>query len=104
MASSNNRQTLTANGTTGLRKFIGPVSVSFSGAFLGGTAKVQRRDSSGATVDVAGTSKTAAADLVIDFPPKSINYLQTNLASATPTSPLTSFVVEMDDGEKRPTT
>ena len=101
MASASNRKTLTADGTTAFVKFIGPVAVSMYGAFLGGTAKVQRKDSTGATVDVAGTSKTAAADIVLDFPPKSVNLLAVNLASATPTSPLTSFVVEITDNETR---
>lgn len=104
MASASNRQTLTANGSTLWRKFIGPVQVSFSGAFLGGTVKVQRRDSSGAAVDVSGTSKIAADDLLIEFPPGAINWLRTNLAGASATSPLTSFVAEMGDGETRLTT
>ena len=93
-----NRQTLTADGTTTFAQFVGPVVVSFYGAFNGGTAKVQRKDDNGDTVDIAGTSNTAAADVVIDFPPDARNSLAVNLAGATPPSPLTDFIVEIKDG------
>jgi len=88
MASYGDRQTLSADGTTTFKKFIGPVRWSLTGSFGGGTAKLQARDpsstaSSGVVVDIAEASATAAVDKVIDFPQGAVNWLATNIASST---------------------
>ena len=101
MASSANRQTLTANGTTTFKRFVGPVVVSLTVVLLGGTAKVQRMDASGATVDVAGTVYPVVGDFVLDYPQNSVNIFAVNLSGASQTSPETSLVIEMTDGEDR---
>lgn len=80
---SGNRQTLSANGDTDARTYIGPVRVVFSGTFGGGTAKVQARDPSGAVVDVVNGSFSAVADKIFDFPAGESNVLSVNLAGST---------------------
>ena len=87
---------MSADGQTPPRKFVGPVRVSYTGTFGGGTAKVQARDPSGAFVDVEGTSKVAVGDFHINFPPNSVNELQTDLSSST----TPSFVVWMQGTDK----
>jgi len=96
---STTRATLTDNGSTAFVKVKGPCTVSLYGAFLGGTAKVQRIDANGDTVDIAETSKTAAADLVLDFPPGDSNRIRVNLSGGSATSPLTEFIAEINDGD-----
>ena len=77
------RQTLTANGTTTFRRFIGPVRLSLTNDFGTGTAKLQCKDPSDATVDVANGSFTATTDTIFDFPVGAINELAVNLASSS---------------------
>ena len=83
MASSGDRQTLSADGTTLVRTFWGPVSLSLTGTFGGGTAKLQLIDPSGAAIDIAGGSFTAITDTYFDFPPNTKHDLQVNIASST---------------------
>ena len=86
MASSGNRQTLGADGTTTFLPFVGLVHLSLTGGFGGGAAKVQWKDPAGNTVDIANGSFTTVTDSVFDFPPGTINELAVNLSgSTTPT-------------------
>lgn len=80
---SGNKQTLTADGDTDVKQFVGPVRVVISGGFGGGTAKVQAIDPGGIAVDVVDGSFTAAADKLFDFPANSLNIVSVNLAGST---------------------
>lgn len=84
MASAN-RQTLSADGTTTFAIYTGPVWVSITGGFGGGTAKVQRLSNASpqAAVDISDTSTTEAKDYFIEFPKGSRNHLAVNIASST---------------------
>lgn len=81
--SSGNRQTLTADGNTAARVYVGPVKLSITGSFGGGTAKLQVRDPSGALVDIANGGFTSATDTIFDFPDNSSNVLSVNVAGST---------------------
>lgn len=83
MATTGDRQTLSADGQTTPRNFVGPVRVSLTGTFGGGTFKIQAEDPSGAFVDVALTSRTAADDFIIDFPAGSENKIRGDLSGST---------------------
>lgn len=83
MPGTGNRQTLTADGTTDIKTFVGPVRLSLTGTFGGGTAKLQVRDPGGTFVDVANGSFTAATDTLFDFPEQSSNDLQIDLSGST---------------------
>ena len=83
MAGSGDRQTLIADGTTTFRRFIGPVRLSLTNDFGTGTAKLQNKDPSDATVDVANGSFTAVTDTIFDFPVDEINEIAVNLAGST---------------------
>lgn len=83
MATTGDRQTLSANGQTTPRNFVGPVRVSLTGTFGGGTFKMQAEDPTGVFVDVAGSDRTAADDFIIDFPPGGQNKLRGDLSGAT---------------------
>lgn len=86
MAGTGNRQTLTANGTTTNKTFQGPVVLSISGGFGGGTATLQRIDPSGAAVSVSNGAFTSATDTIFDFPIGASNDLQVVVTgSTTPT-------------------
>lgn len=86
MGSSGERLTLSADGNSTEYGTVGPVRMSLSGSFGGGTAKLQAKDPSGAWVDVAGGSFTIAADQLFDFPEHTQNQLRVNMAgSTTPT-------------------
>lgn len=78
--------TLTADGNTAWVDVDGPTWVSIgtgpSNSFGGGTAKIQRQEGS-ETWDIAGTSKTAAADIYLDFPEGVYATIRVNLASST---------------------
>ena len=83
MATSGDRQTLSADGQTTARNYVGPVRVSLTGTFGGGTFKMQAEDPSGAFVDIKGSARTAVDDFIIDFPPGSENKLQADLSGST---------------------
>ena len=83
MPSSGNIQQLTADGSTTAHKFIGPVHVSFSGSFGGGTIVLEANLPSDKFVTVIGSSSTAVADLFFDFPEDSITELQATLTGST---------------------
>jgi len=83
MATSGDRQVLTTNTQTTPRNYVGLVRVSLTGTFGGGTFKMQAEDPSGAFVDVAGTSRTAVDDFLIDFPPGAQNKIRGDLSGAT---------------------
>ena len=66
-------ETLSADGQTNWTSIKGPVWVSLSGTFGGGTAIIQRKNSAGTAVAIVGESHTVIADRVIDFPSDSVN-------------------------------
>ncbi len=76
-------QTLSANGSTTWQQVVGPVWVSLSGGFGGGTAKIQRKNKAGSPVDIVGESHTVAADRVIDFSTRSVNEVRVNIAASS---------------------
>ena len=76
-------ETLSADGSTTWARCEGPVWVSLSSSFGGGTAKIQRKDASGSAVDIVGESHTVAADRVLDFAPGSVNEIRVNIASSS---------------------
>ena len=83
MATTGDKQTLSADGKTTARNYVGPVRVHLSGDFGGGTFKMEAEDPSGALVDVSGTSRTAADDFLIDFPPGAQNKINGDLSGST---------------------
>ena len=83
MAGTGNKQTLAADGQTDVKIFVGPVWLSLTGTFGGGTAKLQARDPSGAFVDINNGSFTAVTDTRFDFPDGASNQLQIDLAGST---------------------
>lgn len=83
MATSGDRQVLTADGQTTARNYVGPVRVSLTDDFGGGTFKVQAEDPSGAFVDEPGTTRTAVDGYIIDYPPGAQNKLQGDLSGST---------------------
>ncbi len=87
MAQSNqgngDRQTLSADDDTDAKRYGGPVRLSLTGTFGGGTAKLQSVDPSGVAVDVAGGLFTAITDTYFDFPLAASNVLTVNLAGST---------------------
>lgn len=93
---STNRQTLSADGTTIFFKYLGPVVVTITGTFDGGTAKIQRKNNAGATVDVVGAAYTTDAEKRLDYAQSATNWLAINLAGAT----TPSLVIEIQDGER----
>ena len=82
-AGSGNRQMLAADDDTVEKEFVGPLRLSLSGTFGGGTAKLQAKDPNGAFVDVANGSFTDVADKVFDFPADSLNIVRINMAGST---------------------
>ena len=76
-------ESLTVDGSTTFQKCVGPVWVSLSGGFGGGTAKIQRKNAAGTAVDIAGESHTVVADRLIDFPEYAVNEVRVNIASST---------------------
>lgn len=83
MATSGDRQNLNADGQTTARNYVGPIHVSLTGNFGGGTLKIQAEDPSGAFVDVEGSARTTADDFIIDFPPGAQNRIRSDLSGAT---------------------
>ena len=76
-------QTLTEDGSTTYAKVKGPCWISLSGDFGGGTATIERKNSAGTAVAIAGESHTVAADRLIDFPDKSVNEVRVTIACST---------------------
>jgi len=76
-------ETLTSDGSTVFQKVYGPVWVSLSGGFGGGTATIQRKNISETAVAIVGETHTVAADRMIDFPPNTVNEVRVNIASST---------------------
>ena len=83
MASTGYIETLSANGNTTVQKVAGPVRLSLTGPFGGGTAKLQSITPAGNWVDVANGSFTAVTDTLFDFPLQANNELRVNLAGST---------------------
>jgi hypothetical protein len=69
-----NRQVMSASGSTTPVVFIGPVRMSLSGDFGGGTAQLRNNDGTN-NVDVANGAFTAVTDTLFDFPavPNTLN-------------------------------
>lgn len=76
-------ETLSADGSTSYAKVKGPCWVSLSGTFGGGTATIERKNSAGTAVAIAGESHTVAADRLLDFPAGSTNEIRVTIASST---------------------
>lgn len=83
MSSTGEIQTLSANGTTVFKKYSGPIHLSLTGGFGGGTAKLQTKDPNGDIIDVADASWTDVTNTLFDYPENSINSVAVNLAGAT---------------------
>ena len=83
MASSGQRLTLAADGQTSAVTTTGPVHVSLTGTFGGGTAKLQVQDPADNWIDVAGTSKTAVDDYTISFPAGSKSVVRIDISGST---------------------
>lgn len=97
MATSGDKQTLSADGQTTPRNYVGPVRVSLTGTFGGGTLKIQAEDPTGVFVDVDDTAKTVIGDFVIDFPLSAENRLRADLSGAT-TPALVIWIQGVDRG------
>ena len=78
-----NRQVLSADGSTSAVSFVGPARLSLTGNFGTGTAQLQVRDPSSATISVANGSFTAATDTIFDFPAHTPNTLNVDLAGSS---------------------
>lgn len=76
-------ETLSADGSTTYAKVKGSCWVSLSGDFGGGTATIERKNSAGTAVAIAGEAHTVAADRIIDFPAGSVNEVRVTIASST---------------------
>lgn len=86
MSSSGNHQELAANGTTVYTKFKGPVRLSLSGGFGGGTAQVKIKNKRDVAIDLTDGVFTQAVEHLFDFPEDSVNELAIDLTgSTTPT-------------------
>lgn len=83
MAVTGYRESMSADGQSGEVQVGGPVRLSLTGDFGSGTAKLQSKDPSGAWVDVANGSFTAATDTLFDFPIEANNELRVDLASSS---------------------
>lgn len=97
MAISGDRTVLSADGPTPARVYVGPVRVSLTGTFGGGTFKMEAEDPSGVPVDVAGTSRTAVDDFRIDFPDGVENKINEDLSGST-TPVLVVWIQGVDRG------
>ena len=80
---SGDRQTLSANGQTNAKRYIGPIRLSLSGTFGGGTATLQSKDPAGNWVDIANGAFTAVTDTIFDFPGDVGNTVRVNLTGST---------------------
>ncbi len=78
-----NRQTLVADGQTTAKQFVGPVRLSLSGTFGGGTAVLRAIDPSNTAVNVVNGSFTAVTDTLFDFPVASVNVLDVDISGST---------------------
>ena len=97
MASTGYIETLSADGNTTAQKVGGPVRLSLTGTFGGGTAKLQSITPAGNWVDVANGSFTAVTDTLFDFPVQANNELRVNIASST--SPALVVWIQADSGD-----
>jgi len=83
MGSGGDRQTLVADGNSVARGVVGPVRLSLTGTFGGGTAQLQAMDPSGAWIAVANGAFIAVTDTVFDFPENVQNQLRINMSGST---------------------
>jgi len=83
MAGSGTRQLLSADGQSTTLRVVGDTRLNLSGDFGTGTAKVQAQDPSGAFVDIAGASFTAATDTLLNFPDDAVNFVQVDLSGSS---------------------
>ena len=74
---------LAADGSTSWSSVKGPIWVSLSGTFGGGTAIIQRKNSAGTAVAIVGESHTVIADRVIDFPSDAVNEVRVTLSGSS---------------------
>ena len=76
-------QSLGADGETKSVLVGGPVRLSLTGDFGGGTAQVKAKAPDGSLKDVANGSFTAVTDSIFDFPPDSGTELIVDLTGST---------------------
>lgn len=91
-------ETLSSDDSTEWVSVKGPIWVSLSGTFGGGTAIIQRKNAAGSAVAIVGESHTVAADRVIDFPPHAVNEVRINLSGSS--SPSLATMVEWSSPDK----
>jgi hypothetical protein len=96
MKGSGYEEILSADGPTVFKKYIGPVVVTLTGNFGGGTAKIQRKNRAEAVVDVVGASYTVADEKILDYSPGAVNWLAVDLSGST----APALVVEIQDGSR----
>ena len=83
MSGSGSLVTMTGDGNGAAALTVGPVRLSLTGDFGGGTATLQAETPAGAYVAVAGGAFTAATDTIFDFPENSRNKLRIVLSGST---------------------
>ena len=83
--STGDRQTLTADGQTVGRKYVGPIRVSIKGSFgsPAGTATLEDKGPDNVFDGVTNGIFTAEADKLIDYPAAEINEVRIDLTGAT---------------------
>ena len=86
MASNGYTESMTADGQTAWLTFVGPIVLKLTGGFGGGTAKLEERDTLGATVDVYLGSFVGVTHKIFDYPENSVNELRVDLAVASGSS------------------
>jgi len=95
MASSGNKQTLSANGQSAWTRWQGPISISLKGNFGGGSAQLQVRVPDDIAENVANAAFTVAADHLLDYPEQAVNEVRVDLSGAT--GPSLRIWVQGDD-------
>lgn len=83
MASAGYKETLTADGQTEWKKYIGPVVLIVTGTIGGGTVKLQQKDVDDVVVDIPGGSFTDVTSTIFDFPVEASNELRVDLSGST---------------------
>jgi len=84
-------ETLSADGSTAEVTTVGPVFLSLSGTFGGGTVAIERKGTDDTWRSIAGASYTSGVDKVLNFAPKGVNKLRATLSGATTPSLRVAF-------------
>ena len=83
MAVTGYRESMSGDGQSTALEVGGPVRLSLTGTFGGGTAQLQTKDPGGNWVDVANGSFTAVTDTLFDFPLEANNEVRVDLSGST---------------------